>query len=405
MSALFEKQPGIIVQPIQLSRTLELRDIPHVRQVSANYPAVENESGRSMGQRDPEGSDHLDTYVVSTLKDQFSDLATSWMYSAIIEASLNGTETSWSKDDWNFVPLNVSSTANGESELTSYQSNAERIVRLDSPVNVTVQTPALRARVKCTPSDEIIAQVEWLIQLNMTRFHGFGRNITSGYSLAKFLDTSEYSTTMIPTRTRNLCCSNQTDSLQDRNYTAPIAIGYWTTNKKWISEDKSNWTGNFTAKWVWGMAGFSEEILRGTFFTQPPQQQFLNCMPIIESSDAEVTVEESSGRVISYKILKDSKTADVAWSDTFVIRNISDRAKAKSLDEEAASDTSGVISVDQNVTTRYVLPPYELFVLRLTNPPAMVLFSSTHFLLLRPSVLSHGLITCSTSATTIRALI
>jgi len=85
-------------------------------------------------------------------------------------------------------------------------------------------------------------------------------------------------------------------------------------------------------------------------------------MPVIESSEADVTVEESSGRVISYQILKKPERVGVAWSDTFVIRNISDSVKSKSLEEEAASSITGTIQVDQNVTTRYVLLPYELFV-------------------------------------------
>jgi hypothetical protein len=364
MSALFENNPGIIVQSVELSRTLELRQIPHVRQVPASYPAIANEVELSIDSRDPEGSDHLAEYVSMTLKDQFADLPTNWMYSAFIEASLDGAVPSWSRDDWSFVPLNISSTANGQPKLTTYQSNAGGVVRLDSPVNVTVQTSALRARVECTPSDDIIAEVEWLVQLNMTRFHGLGRNITTAYSLAKFLDTSQYSTTMIPTRTPFHCCFNQTDSVKDRNHTVPIAIGYWTTNKKLLPEDKWNWTGNFTAKWVHGMAGYSElAALDGTFFTQPPKQQFLNCMPVIESTEAEVIVEESSGRVISYEILKAPEPVSVAWSDTFVIRNISDLAKSKLLEEEAASSITGTLQADQNVTTRYVLPPYELFVL------------------------------------------
>ncbi|KAJ4333904.1 hypothetical protein N0V87_007274 [Didymella glomerata] len=97
-------------------------------------------------------------------------------------------------------------------------------------------------------------------------------------------------------------------------------LGYWTENRDSINVT----TRDFTAKWVRGKAGFREV---GDFaqnprmvFREPPAIQVLNCVPVFETADAEVTVEPSTGAVQEFDILGDPAPDAVAWSDNFQLR-------------------------------------------------------------------------------------
>ena len=48
-------------------------------------------------------------WINKFVKNHLTNSTTNWMYSAVNQASMNGTEPLWTRDGWNFVPLDVSS--------------------------------------------------------------------------------------------------------------------------------------------------------------------------------------------------------------------------------------------------------------------------------------------------------
>lgn len=90
MSALWQPDYQYRTSSVSLPRELELRTI------STLITAVSN---------DPTGLyDGVNTAEASVLSTLYGQLETNWLYSAIIQMSLNGTQPAWSSDGWSFVP-------------------------------------------------------------------------------------------------------------------------------------------------------------------------------------------------------------------------------------------------------------------------------------------------------------
>jgi hypothetical protein len=307
MSALFEREIGLISQSVEIERNLELCQIPHLRQISTSYPP---RTHRSWG---------LD-YVEDMLSELYGNLSTKRMYSAIIDASLNGLSPSWTKNDWSFTPLNLSTLTSIQSVQDGDASELGGAAMLNSPVNLTMTTPAIRGRLECTPFPEVSNTSTWLEKYNATEFPipGSRGNASTLYLLSDYEVMGSASAAPLPPGGGVCvsCCFNQTDAEQINDYAMPVAVGYWTQAVSAEIDTLSGWNGNLTAKWIHGSGGFAplqSGVDKKLFFLEPQKQQFLNCMPIIEIAEAQVTVEKETGRVLEYSMLSATEPTETAW--------------------------------------------------------------------------------------------
>jgi hypothetical protein len=294
MSALFDSGSGVIIHPSTIPRTLELRHVPFVQTNTEYLPKIDIDKGLF-----PESGFRFDRDIEELLKDAFYNSKADWMYTAIIQTALGGPEPAWSKDDWNFVPLNLAP----EDSVSS---------------NLTVHTPAIRARIDCSTIESTQNVSSWLKQrkgqpnyiLNITGLDNY-------YSLGTSIFEGNLSTRVTAQGNYLLCCANKTEVEGQRESYAPSAVAYWTEN--WA--DLGIHARNFTIKWIRGPASFARILkIRGVdvmMFPEPPKIQALNCIPSFESSEAEVIVDPVSGAVHEYRILHTPLVDDVAWSDTF----------------------------------------------------------------------------------------
>ena len=374
MSALFELNTGLIDSHVTLNRSLELRNTPHVRLQSETYPPNFHSSRRVFG---------FD-YVSSTLEELFTNLTTNWMYSAVIEATLDGSQPPWSKDGWSFVPIDLSNLENMKETYHNNDPKTNAVFTNYSPVNVTMSTPAIRARLECSPTADVLNTTWWLEPNNYTDSRTNKSKVVNNvkYVWGFTLPTVNYSTPLAPDAQTIQCCFNQTDPSRVKDWSMPLAVGYWTVN---YGEGNSvtGDNGNFTVKWVFGEGGFPDyysSSLPPIMFPSAPKLQSLNCMPIMETSEAEITVDKQTGRVQSYKILKDPAVDDSAWSDNFVFHTVNNPDDAAfKVDHNAWSDDfvfytvnnpddaafkaesspdlefDDYVSARQNMTTRYVM--------------------------------------------------
>jgi hypothetical protein len=341
MSAVFEQGNGIVFQYVDLDRTLELRRDPLVRQVES-----------SVSTKKPNTGGWYNTNVKDALEQVFLGLETDWLYTAMIQSSFQGHEPAWSKDGWSFVPLDLAHLRESPNNTTEKRGTAPHI---GSSMNVTVQTPAIRARIECSIMDKLSNNSAWLrlidqnLPVNRTELPT-DRNV--------FLpepSMPQYHTIMTPQAAYPQCCANETGRTDLGRSKSPVTIGYWTSNYPFNDKVPRNsatgTTGNFTIKWLRGDAGFAnlfypQPEAPWLYFMEQPQVQALNCIPIIEAAEAEVTVDRLFGKVQTYKILQPPVADDVAWADAFLFRNLSSVSQM--------SNTTDSKSFKLPMTTRYV---------------------------------------------------
>lgn len=311
MSALWQTQPSHLSSTSELIRGLELRQIPHV-----NY-----------------NTDSYKSLVISPVLEQlFKDLRTNWMYSATLELTLNGSEPTWSKDGWSFVPLDVESlsipsvtneTVTGNSSLASTATNA------------TFSTPAIRARLECEPwpseenpwwlleTDDVANNTKWKSTPDPSRY-------AVGYSF-------HHSLPLIPGGGIPLCCAEGTMETPGN-----ATLGYWVLN-----HEDSGWADkNFSIKWITGVAQIFEYKDYTGYSTSPrftwlekPTVAAANCTPIIEAANSTIVVDVNTARIQSFQILDTPTVEEIAWTDSFVMHD---------------DNPQNYTRVQKNVTTRWV---------------------------------------------------
>jgi hypothetical protein len=321
MSALFDSSNGVLINVSKVSQKLELRSVPLVQQLSIetkqstwqfDYNVTNDESAQEFG--------HMVQRSLYTS-------GTDWMYTALIQTAFKGPEPVWSQDDWSFVP--VSSVLKDPVSSKHRNSTPGSIRSLES---LTVQTPALRARLDCSNVEWPRNSSLWLAAQNETSNKYL--NITgldNYFSLEDVVQAGNLSTRLTAQADVQQCCANLTRNIQYN----PAITAYWTEN--WWKSDPENGafanggTGrNFTVKWIRGPASFARTmpfLIDILYFPEPPVIQALNCMPTFESSQAEVTVDPKSGVVQQYRILDTPVREHVAWSDNFQWRNLSEDAR------------------------------------------------------------------------------
>lgn len=107
---------------------------------------------------------------------------------------------------------------------------------------------------------------------------------------------------------RLMCCANETDGSP-----GTASIGYWSTN------GDSTIQGNFNVKWIVGEVieqQFMDLQNNSHFLWQKrPSMTALDCQSIIETANASVTLDLTSGAVQGYSLVDNLRLSISAWSD------------------------------------------------------------------------------------------
>ena len=319
MSAIWQRNLEVSRRAQILSAQLEPRDFPEVFLVPQS--AINEGRGYILGQ-------------------VFDNPFSSWLYGAVIQIAYNGSQPAWSRNGWSFAPVNLSpinKTSKHPSEntevshkfgllnATNPDPDVERV--FDRNIDVTLQTPAVRGRIECSPYETLANQSNWLQawDLHNTSFWNTSINPKSpvrGYELLPVITLSpEMSTTTFADTGRILCCANHTD-----NEPGLSSIGYWSVNKYRQIDSEEDILGvapypNFTVKWIVGRAvapQFRDRENASHFIWQePPSMTAINCQPIIETADASVTVDPATGNALDFSISDSPNIVTSAWSDNF----------------------------------------------------------------------------------------
>ncbi|RDW82963.1 hypothetical protein BP5796_04454 [Coleophoma crateriformis] len=332
MSALWDTNPGVRTFNTILSRDFELRNVPII--FTVNNPSVH---GYSVSATTANSK--------STLTSMYGNLLTTWLYGAAVEGSFNATPPSWTKDDWAFVPVNLTS-ADTSASNTTFTSD---ISNLGPSNNVTVQTPALRGRLECIPLSFSNTSA-WLNTLDFTNSSAWNdskipADLKTGYELKAglalnesyagtysgyyyFDDDSPY-TSIFAVDYRMTCCGNETDG-----EVGQAAVGYWSP----AGIEEPEVSRSVIVKWLVGHP-FASQFNDSTplidrnsdgygghmhwVWKDIPKVMAYNCTPIFETANASVTVDLASGAVQDYQLLDTPVPDENAWAFNYVRHNVS----------------------------------------------------------------------------------
>lgn len=333
MSALWERNPGSFSHNLILSRQYELRTTPNLFLTSVD-------------------DSKNNTVLYSIIEGILGNGPNCWLHGALIELAYNGSHSMWTSNDWAFAPVDITNVSVPVIQNTGSNTSvilSEHSEKLGASTNVTVDTPALRGRIECTPVD-LSNTSNWLSTLNFSDTSEWNASSTPpglelGYSLGASKDLrfggfmslgeegSPAYTTFFADSDHLGCCTNVTNGIPGR-----AAIGYWSPITSGMSIDDTQ-ERNFTIKWIVGKPLDSPQdslyrtlknytapnvyYVRDEYFVweEPPQMTALNCMPIFESSDAKVTVDLADAYVQKYSLNSAPVIATAAWSDDWFLHN------------------------------------------------------------------------------------
>ncbi|RDW58610.1 hypothetical protein BP6252_13086 [Coleophoma cylindrospora] len=302
MSALWDKEIRTTVHLIEVSRQLELRQVPAVIE----------------GTQAPTSLHIYPDETLPVLLDAvYGNYLTGWLYGALLETMDATSSPPWSKDAWSFAPVDFSASADAIFKLSKNTTILQEL-----PYNVTVYTPALTAFFDCKPFD--VNSSSLLATLNFTDDNIWNttnrpRSLEVGYELSNYISNlgNSMSQYILPSKGHVICCANETGGVPGE-----AAIGYGTaissTNLsaeiteivlKWIVGrplDGAYYDNNNTSHWIW---------------PEKPSIQSVTCKPVIQQADALVTVDLSTGTVRNYTITSEPKFAMGAWTDKDVRRS------------------------------------------------------------------------------------
>lgn len=280
--------------------------------------------------------DPVKPFVLSKV---YGTYLTSWLYGATNEMAQNATSPAWSKDDWSFAPFEFEEYAKDILALSSNATSSN--IRL-LPYNLTVSTPALRARLECEVLDYVKDTSLWLSEwdfnnktvdpkTNKTMWNATTRppNLDVGFELLPQLSNPPEQLPRMSIPVTNalgyiVCCANVTD-----DEPGEVAIGYWTpllagyTASRFISK----WIVGHPLDGLYNDSSYSGEqgptviIGRHWIWKEKPKMQAISCVPILEQANASVTVDLRTGLVQNYTILDHPTNATSAWSDSYMLRD------------------------------------------------------------------------------------
>ena len=353
MSALFQREHGVLLHTVEANRLVEPRQVPFLTNEYYN-----NRLQTVAGRADIPGR---------ILTSMFSNAQTNWMYSATIHLALDGIEPPWSKDGWSFAPVTLPALPDisNASSIQNLGATKPRPFESSQAINVTISTQATRARLECSTIPEVNDTSTWLeeIQLRALRNSSQSKNQDQiVYDITSNMFSRDY-TSLLTHPGRLSCCLNGTTP-QDPQ---PLAIGYWSSTgdvQRWPNAVRP-WPMNLTVKWLRGSAapwptglnltrlddsGFS--ILRSKFmFSEIPSLQAINCRPVIESAEADVTLDYTSRVVRDFTILGEPQPDSQAWSDPFIER------EWNYIHDPHVND----MEINTQFTTRYVSFHYDIW--------------------------------------------
>jgi hypothetical protein len=228
-----------------------------------------------------------------------------------------------------------------------------------APSNVSFTTPAIRGRIECSeyPLSTLTNISNWLTPQDLSNHTKWntstiprddqGNYLEGGYRLGTTgvyaylpsaitpFDQYDYTnitdcpgcTTIFVNPSSIVCCANGSSSAWDGS----VAVGYWSPQANPATWTTRNWNQNFTAKWMYGNAvtGIKNNINSLTYehlnidmlFPNPPSVSMLNCKPVVESADADITVNPANGDIQSFNITSKPKVLTEAFSDNFLPHN------------------------------------------------------------------------------------
>ncbi|KAI3342654.1 hypothetical protein F4824DRAFT_115259 [Ustulina deusta] len=319
MSSLWAREGGALPSVVDVPRQLELR---HVPQLSAGTQQF---------------TSHAGNYKQSLLSELFDNMRTSWIYGAAVQTSLNGSEPPWSSGGWSFVPYDLSIVP-----PTTLQNTGNQAPVPKHSMNATVDTSAIRARLECSPHEHLDLEDSktWLTEWDLnnatqwdkeTSTTALSRGFELGLSdvgdnallyLDRQPDDQGNYTTFFANNKRFQCCQNKTNG-----QIGPGSVGYWSPNLQngsFYPDFAGTWPANFTVKWVHGLPVEGYCGILPTFGCMPrlmwaekPRMAALNCMPIIETANATVTVDAADGRVVDFALHGEPRPDGHAWSNDF----------------------------------------------------------------------------------------
>ncbi|KAJ2985066.1 hypothetical protein NUW58_g5732 [Xylaria curta] len=319
MSSLWTRESGTLPSVVGVQRQLELR---HVPQLSAGMQQF---------------TSHAGNYKQTILSELFDNMRTSWIYGAAVRTSLNGSEPPWSSGGWSFVPYDLSILPSTPLQNTGNQTMASK-----NSMNATVDTSAIRARLECSPHEHLDLEnsKNWLTEWDLTNStqwdkeegakalsRGFELGLSdAGDNALLYLDRQPDDhgnyTTFFVTDKRFQCCQNETNG-----QIGPGSVGYWSPhlrNGSSYPNFAGTWPANFTVKWIHGLPVEGYCGILSTYgcfprliWAEKPRMTALNCMPIIETANATVTVNGADGRVVDFTLRGEPRPDDHAWSNDF----------------------------------------------------------------------------------------
>ncbi|KAE8162573.1 hypothetical protein BDV40DRAFT_312370 [Aspergillus tamarii] len=331
MSALFQRDTGVVIETQTLERSLEIRQIPHIfktQEFTIRYAT---------------------NFLGTILAQLHGNLSSHWMYTAANQLTLNGSEPAWSKGGWSFVPVDLSSVS--LSTPGNIGINDQGGIDKNSQINVSLATPAIRGRIECSPYEGLLNLSAWITPTDVSNSSSWTISPSAGdlkmaYQLGVGFKLNEYRPSMIfPEPLRNYtncdkctpifanpssiqCCGNGTDTGTD----PMAAVGYWSPNGNPAAWNPRAWSRNFTTKWIHGHAQSATELLGPYGYKQPhllftsiPSITAMNCIPLVETANAEVTVDPATGEVRAFNITDEPQIADNAFSDVFLPHKTSDQ--------------------------------------------------------------------------------
>jgi hypothetical protein len=358
------------VQEATTSRTLQLRETPHV---FLGY------SGAVAFREDP--------VAETALQRAYRILQTNWRYSAATQLLFNGSEPGWSQNGWSFVPVNLSSSSQLAARILSQVENRAELG--DAKFNATVETPAIRAGLECTSISSVDDLRLWSTEHDLTnstiwnntkQLFGHERGWTLGCKSAKndlFFSPSLRQFVLVANETGTEPCSAETytsffsnqktiaccaDTDSEGNI-GNISVGYWSpvfVQDLKFPKYSDTWPANLTVKWIQGHAiGTTAELtdwdvarasgIDGLVWTEPPRVTALNCRPVMETTRARITLDVASAHVYSYEILRNPTPDRLGWMDVAVHRNKTNQATdGTGLNEDGQFTTS----IPTNITMR-----------------------------------------------------
>jgi hypothetical protein len=338
MAAVFEREAGVFSNSTLASRDYSIRAKP----LTYHHFSIDR-----------------DRVFFQTL---MKNAGGSWLQSALDEITLQTEQPAWSREGWAFGPieLDVLPLAFSQEVRDAASKDSSTGKTLVSNANTTLTTSAMRAQLQCDTVSA--ANSSWFVKNEVDLFSWDNSTAAqtlherlnrTGYILPRLVfGNTTYQTTTYSRLSTIICCSNETDDA------GRSAVGYWShlnPDQWWLTHNMASpatresyygygpkiWPPNFAAKWITGPtvnSNFTGYLNSDAYqykimqFTEMPEMTFLSCKPIIEQTNAKVTVAHSSGQVLDFELLGAPEPNHDAWAAHF--DNVDENSDLDLWDEE-----------------------------------------------------------------------